>query len=883
MQKAEKIDPIKNLSTAETIELLKNFKTVDAARELIQLYNSCEWRDYKLQILEAIAEIPHQRSIQFLFKIALEPKDLPLSEKAILSLAQIKHPLAVRFLNHQYKVGPSYLKPALIQALASIPDRTLAEDFITDLKKSYSAQQHLLAKNLILALGDFKYVPAVDFLFQISVDKKNRDLALSAIVSLGKILRTVEKLEKLEPEFRKDSFETQLFTAALNQVQFRSQWKIEDYLQKFYSSQKYHPALFFEICSFSNADIQAGLELFASPQNTEKTLILISKLPAEISLPVYESLLKSNTTAEVSSLIWKSLSEQNSSEFKKFILENKDLRSQEWLTCLSVVLSNADEIFKDIIHSEIYSNFNDTEKMSVINSLSDFLLSMTGDSKKMNACGKWIESHLATENNDSVVGRWIRLLSDIGYEGHLATKVIPPHLVHKSVSASCLYYMKNNPHHSFTELLLKNFEQVTGKLNLNFQYVKALAAQNKDKSEDKQITTILNQLKQFKDEKIKLEILKYLIKHPLAELKSFVLENISSENQDLILFSILAVKKYGDESATELIAPYLNSDNMTLRGRALDSLLAQPGARAKRLAMDYFKANPNDVEITDKMIRCFKAPEKGTDYFVNVVSEVIKKSPEHPFIDGLIEFQSQLQQQLQSESHSGFSSTAADIQLIEKNQEKKLIFYKFYDETAKSALRSAEVPFHHPEMYDRYIDKSAIILGYSKAIDIILEKQLGRKILFPVLEKRIFEFQNAVHSLGLNEDYPNAERVLKNLGLEKDFSAQSLPVHKMGLVSHGILNTKIINEHFKILDGLRAWGIILLLFSRKTPVLAKPLLPVFSDEKTAVLVAKKLMWLQDLRNPIAHRQTIIDFKSLEETRAEVFQILTLLNSLFESK
>ena len=103
MQKAEKIDAEKNLSTTETIEILKHFKTADAARELIQLYNSCEWRDYKLQILDAVTEIPHQRSIQFLFKIALETKDLPLSEKAISSLAQIKHPLAVRFLNHQYK------------------------------------------------------------------------------------------------------------------------------------------------------------------------------------------------------------------------------------------------------------------------------------------------------------------------------------------------------------------------------------------------------------------------------------------------------------------------------------------------------------------------------------------------------------------------------------------------------------------------------------------------------------------------------------------------------------------------------------------------------------------------------------------------------------
>lgn len=883
MQKAEKIELQKNLSTPETIEILKQLKTVDAARELIQLYHNCEWREFKLQILDAVSEIPDQRSIQFLFKIALEPKDLPLSEKAVLSLAQMKHPVALRFLNHQYKVGPSYLKPALIQALASVPDRTLAEDFVSDLKKSYSAQQNLLAKNLILALGDFKYLNVADLLFQIAADKKNRDLALSAVVSLGKILRTSEKFEKLQSEFQKDSFEIQLFTAALNQVQFRSQWKIEDYLQKFYSAQKYHPALFFEICSFSTEDIRAGLELFATPETTEKTLTLISKLSPEISLPLYQDYLKSETSEEIKTEIWKSLSEQNSLEFKKLILENKDVRNQDWLSCVSVVLPNADEVFKDLMQLDLYLNFSETEKMYVINAFADYLLAMTGDLKKINSCGKWIETHLITESQDSVVGRWIRLLSDLNYEGQIPVKIIPQYLCHKSVSASCLYYMKNNPHHSFTELLLKNFDHLTGKLNLNFQLIKALASQNKDKSEDKSITNLLNQLKQFKDDKIKLEILKYLTKHPLPELKTFVLENLSSKNENLCLFSILAIKKYSDESATEAIAAHLSSTDLTLRGRALDTLLFQPGARAKRLAMDHFKAHSMNVEITDKMIRCFKAPEKGSDYFVNVVSEVIKSSPQHPLIDGLIEFQSQLQQSLQSENQNGFSSSAADIQLIEKNLEKKLVYYKFYDETAKSALRSAEVPFHHPEMYDRYIDKSAIILGYSKAIDIILEKQLGRKILFPILEKRIFEFQNAVHSLGLNEDYPNSERVLKNLGLEKDFSAQSLPVHKMGLVCHGILNTKIINEHFKILDGLRAWGVTLLLFSRKSPAAPKPLLPVFNDEKTAVLVAKKLMWLQDLRNPIAHRQTVIDFKSLEETRAEVFQILTLLNSLFETK
>lgn len=868
------------LTEKEHIEILGEFKTADAVRELIQIYKNCNWRETKFQILSEVSKLSHQRSFQFLFQIALEHKDLPLSEKAIQCLSMMNNPVVRRFLNHQYKSGPSYLKPALIKALAAVPDRTLAHDFFDDLKKAMTSDQDLLAKNLTLALGEFKYAPAAEYLFEIVSNKKNRDIALSAVVSLGKILRSAEKFETLDSQFKKDSFEYQIYQTSLHQIQFRSQWKLEDYLQKYYSSQKYHPALFFEIASFAESEIIAGLELFATNDNFEKTLTLLSHLPHSISEPLY---LKFLSVTENKNIIFSSLSQHQSADYKKLILQFKDIANGEWLNALIHVLPNADEIFKDLFLSDEYTHLPDDQKMQMLNSLSDYLSTYTGDSKKINSCGKWIETCLYAEKNESLIGRWLRLMSDSYYEPTSVTSYVSKNIKNKKIAASALYYMKSNPHHSFSEVLLQSYDELVTNLKFGSAYFKALTAQSFDSATADKFSPVIKKTWLLNDINLNIDLLKFIEKHPLIDLKPLVLEGLASIDHQTQLFSVIAAKMFKDESLSEILAPYLKSQNVRIKGRTLDTLLAQPGLRAKRLVIDSLKENISDIEYCDKVIRSFNPPENSSDYFCNIVSEIIHSNPNHELIENLLEFQIQLRASQKADVNVGFSSNAPDIQKIEKDLEKKLIHYKFYDETAKSALRSAEVPFHHPEMFDRYIDKSVIILGYSKAIDIILEKQLGRKILFPALEKRMFEFQNAIHSLGLNEDYPNGEKILKNLSLQKEFSAQSLPVHKMTLVASGILNTKIINEHFKILDGLRAWSVILLLFGRKSLALPKALVPFLNDDTTTVTVAKKLMWLQDIRNPLAHRQTIIDFKSLEEIRAEVFQILVLLNPLFEKK
>ena len=68
-------------------------------------------------------------------------------------------------------------------------------------------------------------------------------------------------------------------------------------------------------------------------------------------------------------------------------------------------------------------------------------------------------------------------------------------------------------------------------------------------------------------------------------------------------------------------------------------------------------------------------------------------------------------------------------------------------------------------------------------------------------------------------------------------------------------------------------------FGRKSTALNKPLISVIDDEASCINLAKKLMWLQDVRNPIAHRQTVVEHKDVEQIREEVFHILKLINKL----
>ncbi len=76
---------------------------------------------------------------------------------------------------------------------------------------------------------------------------------------------------------------------------------------------------------------------------------------------------------------------------------------------------------------------------------------------------------------------------------------------------------------------------------------------------------------------------------------------------------------------------------------------------------------------------------------------------------------------------------------------------------------------------------------------------------------------------------------------------------------------------------------MLLLFARSIPSIGRQSglveMPNVSDNEIS-MIAKKMMFLQDARNPVAHRQTMIQTPALHEVRTEAYSVLIQLGKSF---
>lgn len=870
------------------LKKLADLGTLDAARELVQIYYNCQWRVTKLFIIRNIIKCSNQRTFEFLIDLCLDTDDIPLVEQVIKSLGILKNELARKFLIQFYLNGAEHFKPAIVLALTEARNRNLILKFATDLIIAYKNQRQYLTKNLIFALGELKCKEALKTLSEIVQTTEFKEIALSALMAIGKITRNIQDITCHEKKFSNEPFEKQIYQNVKNQVILRSNWTVEDYLQKIFEEKAYHEAMPLELNTFLEEDVKAGLDLFADHIKREAYLDVLSKLSFKSTINSYQKLNIDFTKSpdhqdNLRFLAFQaSLACQYSDDYIDIINSFADKSSENWFHLVVSALPSAEQIFLNLFKSNEYKNLKTSEKIQVLNQFSNWALVYRLNTKKINWYIKQLENLFLSESHIEVQARIIRSFAQVSADNHKVDQFVQKNIFLDELIKSYLLYFERAP----SETAIQSLEQFVENEKLSTKYsiatVKAIAAQNTKLLKNKNIEKYILTLSQFKNNaNLQKHLLFLLAQLPFAGLKNFILESLKCDEPEIQLAAIVAIKSYQDEKSADDVAQLLNSEIDTIRGRSLDTLLSIPGLRARRLAFDYFLVNKDQPEIIEQVCRRFEIASNFPDYFYNKVEELIKKVPLHPQLEILNEFKEKLFNSLKAQKSLHEEKRDAEVLSIDMELSKKISGYNDYDETARSSLRSAELPFVHPEMYTSFVDKSVSILGYSKALDIILEKKLGRKILFPKLETKLYEFQNIIHLYELNDSNVSFERVIKNLSLEKYFNQQSFPLHKMYLIGQGILNAKIINEHFKILDGLRAWAIVLLLFCRQTNLVKKPLIYISDDDQLIVNFSKKLMWLQELRNPVAHRQTLSDFKAVEQARFEAIDILNSLNKLLK--
>jgi hypothetical protein len=147
------------------------------------------------------------------------------------------------------------------------------------------------------------------------------------------------------------------------------------------------------------------------------------------------------------------------------------------------------------------------------------------------------------------------------------------------------------------------------------------------------------------------------------------------------------------------------------------------------------------------------------------------------------------------------------------------------------------------------------------------------------MEQHLHIFQNILHKAELDQEQPNINLVIRHFGAEHVFDLHSFPSTKLMMICRSVLSGRILRERTQVIDGLKAWAVILMIFSGNEKLWGAAQMK--KDPLLYHQLAHKLVLLQDLRNPAAHRQTMLALAPLSEIRKEVFNVFAQMKKAFE--
>jgi hypothetical protein len=208
--------------------------------------------------------------------------------------------------------------------------------------------------------------------------------------------------------------------------------------------------------------------------------------------------------------------------------------------------------------------------------------------------------------------------------------------------------------------------------------------------------------------------------------------------------------------------------------------------------------------------------------------------------------------------------------------------FEKYSATVKSVLRSGEVTWQHPELFDARVDKSTVLVQYVKSIDLLLQEKIGSQMFLGQGADFLQKMQSRVIRLELDDEASVDPHLVSSLECSMYFARDSFPTHKILTLCKFVMTGQIMKEQYKIVDGLRAWAVLILLFGRTFRFrgqILEPLFPIPKSSNEAVCrIARAMNDLQEARNRAAHRGTVLEKDHIKELRDLSAALLNDLDS-----
>ena len=917
----------------------------EMGRDLIDEYNDSAWREKRIEILHALHEYPQPRVIEFLIRTSLNQSDIPMAEAAIWALGKTKSPIAARFLIQFLETCEECIKPVVVVALGGLQFQCAAPSLLRLLPNAINQNAGLLTKNVLLTLAELRVQAVIPYLQQMALQKNDAHLAHSSMLGLGKVSRDSEWFRKNERWGFSDLFRSQIYSTAKDQVNARQLWQLDELLQKVFVRKKKQAKskvtllpgitsalmheIFYELGCFPEETLFAALADFMTIENYSRLCAFFSKcnsqqiathFPSVFELLVrFQERQKAVSSAKNKALLNRIIldtlnffSHHIDDSFKQPLLIIRGMFSLEdeslwniWIETLAVCLPDSLAELESLLHGDEIFLATSGVQISFVNALVNTAIAAQSSPKKMRRTTRILERMLTEFSSQGRVGnlqsalRCVRAFAQLEQQCTVADSFVVQNIQQKECTSTCLFYLSKTRNPRTQEIVVPLFlKETSAGAKIDLTNLKAMLhaltqqeisfSENGSEAVYCAVAELCKQLKSDLQSELLCTALRFAAVFPHALFEPAVKKALSHKVDKVRIFGLLAAKSMGEDSFLDHIVKNLSSGSEVIRGRSLDAMLALPGNGAKIAVVNYLEKSISNAEICEKVIRDFRVKDSPQNYFQLRFQKIIEQNPHHSHVDGFAQIIENIKLSSSSEVKGSAQvisetmiSSISQIIAIENHLLSKIVGYNELNAEIKTALRAAETPFFQPEIFNNLVDKSASIIEYAKAIDIMLNEEFGKRHLFPSIERNLAKYQSAIHALGLNHDFPSYNLLMQNAGLGKLFSEDSLPMGKMATMSRYILNGRILFDKTKVFDGLRAWAVAFLLFCRplKTSSLGqsepKALLLLNSfDDVQVQFFAKKLIDLQEARNPVAHRKTLVDFAGIDAARNAVYDLFS---------
>ena len=853
---------------------------MNAARILTETFERSMWRSTKFSIIQAMGLIRHERATEFLCQTAMHTDDFAMSAEAVLALASTDDPVAGEFLGSIIRTPNHPLLREALTAVANLNFFPCEEEIAGIIQSSDASTPPSILQNAVIAAGLRGYRRQLKPILNFLAEGSSGVLFNTALMTLGRIgdEESLTFLANFDTRYR--AFAHQLKVTSMDHLRLRLTYTIEDAVGAALnakSSEAMRQAWQI-LASFPQDSTREALQLLAAESSPDfKTLERVTLFDTGNLQEDFKFLAHHRNA--IRNELFAALGRKHATRLprEKILASISEFGEEFKVKFLGLVrVERGGEALAEIIGN---SKIDQETRISAVNAFVLQSLMCGGNTEIRDQLGKRLVKLIESESDELISGRLIRAIGQLRYLGPDASNLLRERLKSGGSGIEGVYAaLARCDTEDSSRMISKRLRQIIASPE-NEREVRS-AIQSFARCSVITDASCLAQLPLKLQEESKIAVLKILCTSSAPELTPFVERCLKEKDFQTRVLSIVAAKTHNNAEIWNCVFNFLDHDNSSIAGRALDTIVTCGGVSEHLKILQRMEVKFDDYSTYKKVFRSL-TPKSGESYgeFVKKLDQLISKRlgamADQDMMQAAINLRDNLMVvgSVNGQGIGGNSKINLSVKerhAIDETMGQSLRGFSKYSETIKSVLRSGEVTWQHPELFDARVDKSTVLVQYVKAIDLLLQEKIGSQMFLAQGADFLQKMQSRIVRLELDDDAGFGPQLVTSLECSMYFSRDSFPAHKLALICRSVMTGLVMKEQYRVVDGLRAWALLLLLFGRSFKYrgqILEPLFPLAKSSSDGICrIARAMNELQEARNKAAHRGTMLDMSNMQETR-----------------